>query len=216
MKTNKAMTLAACGMLLAGAFLGASGNLWAGVTVTEQPSEPAPTPAPTPAPKATPILIVYGGDFSSTPYAASGWMGNAGAIGFNDRCTDNPHSGVACIKLDYKAADNWGGIAWQDPPNDWGDKDGGHNLTGATKLTFWARGQAGGEKVDFYFGAIKPPKPFYDTDTGKISTTLTTDWKQYTIDLTGKNLTRIKIGFGWSLAGQGHPVTFYLDNIQYE
>jgi hypothetical protein len=210
MKKNKTIVVGACSVLLWGALLGTSGLLVAGVTVTEQAPEPAPVP------KAAPILIVYAADSSGTPYVPSGWMGNSTAIGFDDRCTETPRSGSACIKVDYKAADKWGGIAWQDPPDDWGDKNGGHNLTGATKLTFWARGRTGGETVDFFFGAIKPPKPFTDTATAKITTTLTTTWKQYSIDLTGKNLTRIKTGFGWSLAGQGHPVTFYLDDIQYE
>jgi hypothetical protein len=210
MKTKTTMAMVASGLLLGGPLLGIGGTVLAGVTITEVAPEPAP------APKATPLLIVYGGETSGTPYAPTGWMGNMGAIGFNDRCTESPHSGPACIKLEFKSAGDWGGIAWQDPPNDWGDRNGGRNLTGAIKLTFWARGSAGGERVDFFFGAIKSPKPFFDTDTGKISTTLTTDWKQYTIDLTGKNLTRIKTGFGWSLAGQGRPVTFYLDDIQYE
>lgn len=210
MKTNKTMASITCGVLLGSLLISTSRLLFAGVTVTEQPSEPAP------APKPAPILVVYGHDSSSTPYLASGWMGNTAAIGYDDHCAETPHSGSACIKLDYKAADKWAGIAWQDPPDDWGDKDGGHNLTGATKLTFWARGRDGGEKVEFFVGAIKSDKPFPDTAMARIPTTLTTVWKQYTIDLTGKNLTRIKTGFGWSLAGQGRPVTFYLDDIQYE
>jgi hypothetical protein len=210
MKTNKTVAQAAIILLLSRGLLVIGGTVLAGVTVTEQlPEQP-------PAPKPAPVLIVYGDDSVNTPYTPSGWMGNTSAIGFNDQCAESPHSGSTCIKLEYKAPDKWAGIAWQDPPNDWGDRDGGHNLTGAAKLTFWARGRTGGEKVDFYFGAIKSPKPFFDTDTGKITTTLTADWKQYTIDLSGKDLTRIKTGFGWSLAGQGRPVTFYLDDIRYE
>ena len=58
-------------------------------------------------------------------------------------CTDNPHSGAACMKLQFKSPNGFGGIAAQNPPNDWGDLPGGFNLTGATKLTFWARGQDG-------------------------------------------------------------------------
>ena len=45
---------------------------------------------------------------------------------------------------------------------------------------------------------------------------LTKDWKQYSIDLAGKDLSCIKTGFGWSLRGAGKLVTFYLDDIQYE
>jgi hypothetical protein len=52
------------------------------------------------------------------------------------------------------AADQWGGVVWQHPANDWGDANGGFNLTGAKKLTFWARGEKGGEKVSFEFGLL--------------------------------------------------------------
>ena len=45
---------------------------------------------------------------------------------------------------------------------------------------------------------------------------LTTEWKQYAIDLTGKDLSCIKSGFGWSARGTAKPVTFYLDDIRYE
>ena len=45
---------------------------------------------------------------------------------------------------------------------------------------------------------------------------LTREWAQYSIDLTGKDLSRIKTGFGWTLAGQGKPLTFYLDDVKYE
>jgi hypothetical protein len=46
--------------------------------------------------------------------------------------------------------------------------------------------------------------------------TLTREWKEYTIDLRGKDLTRIKSGFGSSLAGQGRPVIIYLDDVRFE
>jgi hypothetical protein len=200
----------ACGFLLGSALTVDRGTAFAGVTVKEVVPDAA-------TPKVTPLLVIYGGNATSTPYVPTGWMGNNGAISFDDRCTENPHSGSACIKLEYKAPDGWAGIVWQDVANDWGEQDGGHNITGATKLTFWARGSEGGERVDFLFGVIKRgEKPFPDSDTGKISASLTKDWRQYSIDLSGKNLARIKTGFGWSLAGQGKPVTFYLDDIQYE
>jgi hypothetical protein len=45
---------------------------------------------------------------------------------------------------------------------------------------------------------------------------LTSDWREYSLDLSGKDLTRIKTGFCWVAAGQGAPVTFFLDDIRYE
>ena len=150
-------------------------------------------------------------------FIPSGYMGNAGAIKANEGYTVKPHSGKTCMQWQYNAKDNWGGVVWQSPANDWGDKDGGKNLNGATKLTFWARGEQGGEVISFLCGVISRDKPFFDTVQTKLDkVALTPEWKQYTIDLKGKDLTRIKTAFGWTLAAEGKPVTFYLDDIRYE
>jgi hypothetical protein len=209
MNAMKSMAMLTCGLLLSSVLIRSHGTVFAGVKVIEE------VPAP-PEPKTFSPVIIYADTATTAPYAPTGWMGSKDAITFNDRSAEDPHSGPTCIKVEYKAVGDWGGIVWQNPENDWGDKPGGFNLTGATRITFWARGAAGGEKVEFYFGVIKSEKPYSDSDNGRITVILTKDWKQYTIDLSGKNLTRIKTGFGWSLAGQGKPVTFYLDDIQYE
>ncbi len=173
--------------------------------------------AAAPAPKAALPLALYGaGATGDAPYTPSGYMGNTGAIKMDPASADHPHSGAACLQVDYTASDNWGGVVWQSPANDWGDKPGGFNLSGAKTLSFWARGAKGGESVTFQYGLIDRNKTYYDTAEGKLPVTLTPDWKQYTIDLTGKNLSDIKTGFCWVVAASGHPVTFYLDDIRYE
>ena len=53
---------------------------------------------------------------------------------------------------------------------------------------------------------------YHDSPEAQRDLTLTSKWQQYTFDLGEKDLSRIKSGFLWSLAGQGKPVTFYLDN----
>ena len=151
----------------------------------------------------------------TAPYAPAGYMGNTGAIAVAPS-TDDPHSGKTCLKVDYKAGDNWGGVVWQNPANDWGDKAGGYDLSGATKLTFWARGAQGGEVVTFGAGLIGKDKPFPDTAQAKTEVTLTPAWKEYEIDLKGQDLARIKSGFYWTLAAKGTPVTFYLDDVKYQ
>jgi hypothetical protein len=170
------------------------------------------------ATKARLPLVLYGEDAKAAlPYVASGWMGNHEAIAMDDASTDKPHSGKVCMKLEYKSAGDFAGIVWQDPANDWGDQPGGYDLSGAKRLTFWARGAEGGEQVEFKFGILDSDKPFPDTASGTTgAVTLKKDWTQYTIDLAGRDLTRIKTGFCWSLAGQGKPVTFYLDDVRYE
>ena len=89
--------------------------------------------------------------------------------------------------------------------------------TGAKHLIFHARGEKGSEKINFEFGVLGKEKPFPDSGRGKLEgVVLTTDWKEYRIDLKGVDLTRIKTGFAFVVAGQGEPLTFYLDAIRFE
>jgi hypothetical protein len=187
-----------------------------GVVAVAHPA--AATPAPTAPTKTQLPLIIYSDAAAgaSAPFAPSGWMGNQQAIKFDEKCETQPHSGKTCIRVTYDAPDNFGGIVWQDPPNDWGEIAGGRDLSGAKKLTFWARGESGGEKVEFKFGVLPADKKFHDSASGAMTVELTKDWKQYEFDLSGKDLSRIKTGFCWVVAGQGKTVTFYLDDIQYE
>jgi hypothetical protein len=162
-------------------------------------------------------LVVFDEPETSTAFAPSGWMGRTDAIAMDDQCQENPHDGKYCVKFTFSRADDWGGVVWQNPPDDWGDLPGGYDLSGANKLTFWARGENGGEKIKFGFGLLGRDKKHFDSgkkETAEI--TLTREWKQYSLDLTNVNLSRIKTGFYWTLAGQGKSVTFYLDRIIFE
>jgi hypothetical protein len=135
----------------------------------------------------------------------------------DEGCRVRPHSGETCLRCEYQETTDWGGIVWQDPANDWGDRIGGWNLTGAKKLTFWARGAQGGEVVNFRFGLLGKEKKHSDSANGALDNVqLTREWTQYTIDLEGKNLSRIKTPFAWTTAGRAEPTMFYLDDIRYE
>jgi hypothetical protein len=153
----------------------------------------------------------------SNHFVTSGWMGNTKGIRSDDNCTNNPHAGKTCLRFEYTEAADWAGIVWQDQAGDWGELPGGWNLTGAKKLKFWARGGKGGEIVTFKYGVLGSDKKYSDSSSGELDDVrLSKDWKEYSIDLDGKDLTRIKTGFVWSLSGQGLPVVFFLDDIRYE
>ena len=155
-------------------------------------------------------------------YVPSGWMGDYGDIKLNDKFMTKPHGGTTCIQIVYtnKATQGarWGGIYWQNPPNNWGTRPGGYDLTGAKKLTFWARGEKGGERVEeFKIGGITGE--YADSDVAGIGpVVLTIEWQQFTIDLTGKDLSSISGGFCWATNLDVNPegATFYLDDIRYE
>lgn len=168
-------------------------------------------------PKAPLPLVIYAEQGGKQPYIASGYMGNTGAIKMDPQCAVSPHSGRTCLKVSYTASDNWGGVVWQNPDNNWGSMVGGYNLTGAKTLSFWARGDKGSEVVTFLFGLIGKDKPNSDSGSGKLDkVALTKTWKKYTISLRGKNMSHIITGFAWTLGASGSPVTFYLDDIRYE
>jgi len=106
-------------------------------------------------------------------------------------------------------------VVWQHPENDWGDVAGGVNLKDAKQLTFWARGNDGGEVIKFGFGLIGQEKEFFDTTRAEKEITLKKEWTQYSLEVKG-DASRIKSGFYWSLAGQGKPLKFFLDRIAFE
>ncbi|RKY36628.1 MAG: hypothetical protein DRP78_03150 [Candidatus Omnitrophota bacterium] len=155
-------------------------------------------------------------------FCPSGWMGDYGDIKLNESCKDAPYSGKTCVEIKYSAEGkqgaNWCGIFWQNPPNNWGEKKGGYDIRGAKKLTFYAKGAKGDERImEFKVGGITGT--YADSDSigiGPID--LTAEWQQYTIDLTDCDLSYISGGFCWATNADSNPdgCVFYLDDVQFE
>lgn len=170
-----------------------------------------------PGARATLPLTVYAEDGETATFVPAGWMGDAKSIKLDPSNTTQPHSGKTCLKCEFQGSTGWGGVVWQNPAGDWGDRGPGSDLSGAKKITFWARGETGGETVNFEFGILPNEKKFHDSAKGALpKVTLTTEWRQFEIPVTAPDLTRIKTGFVWTLASPGHPVVFYLDDIRWE
>lgn len=155
-------------------------------------------------------------------YIPSGYMGDHSDISIVSGHQEDPHSGKTCIKVTYRPnvsqGARWAGVQWQYPANNWGEKKGGFDLTGATKLTFWARGENGGERIEeFKIGGISGTYP--DSDIASVGPiVLTKEWQEYEIDLSGKDMSYISGGFAWATNLDVNPdgATFYLDDIIYE
>jgi hypothetical protein len=126
------------------------------------------------------------------------------------------------MKIVYRAnglqGHQWAGVYWQEPVNNWGQKTGGFNVQRMSRVTFWARGEQGGEVIgEFKIGGIAGAHP----DTGSASigpVILTREWTQYAIDLEGVDLSKISGGFAWSASRVENPkgMTFFLDEVRYE
>ena len=162
-------------------------------------------------------VSVYEDSFNGMPWVPSGWMGNTESLTVDGEHTDrSPYDGSAAIRMRYEGTFGWVGVAWQDPPNNWGDLDGGYDLTGAAELELWARGEYGGEKVSFGVGIIARDKAHPDSaieQTDAIQ--LTPEWQRYTVPLKDADLSSIKTGFVVTLTGRRTPVTVYLDRIRF-
>lgn len=170
-----------------------------------------------------PFIVYQDKGARENHFIPSGFMPNGKCLEFNDVWQEGCYDGATCIKVVYdvecsRQDQQWGGIFWLNPANNWGVKKGGFNLTGAQRLTFWARGEKGGERIEeFGMGGVAGNYP--DSDAAMIGPViLTPEWQQYAIDLRGKDLLYISGGFSWTtnVKVNGDSCVFYLDRIQYE
>lgn len=217
--------LAGLGLTAAAAACSATAPVQLNATATPQANRDATATAAV-APRST-FNVYTNADDPGNHWVPSGWMGDFKDISLTENWTANPHSGSTCIRVDYSGTatqgNRWAGIFWQDPQNNWGTLLGGYNLSHLSKLSFWVRGQAGGEQIHFFVGGIQgpygdslqPTNYALTDDTNWI--TLTTSWQLVTINLKGQNLTNIVGAFGWSTNNDFNPqgATFYLDDIVY-
>ena len=152
-------------------------------------------------------------------FAPSGYMGDVSDLRVMGGYTNLHQEGVACLKVSYAAGGEmgWAGMVWQNPANNWGEIDGGYNLSQAKRLTFWARGEKGGEVVEFKLGGMASQHPDSDSvSTGDV--VLKNEWTEYTLDLKAANLMYISAGFGFVLKQEPNSggCTFYLDDVRYD
>ncbi|MBN1522498.1 MAG: hypothetical protein JW928_08195 [Candidatus Aureabacteria bacterium] len=170
-------------------------------------------------------LVIYSEAFSYNKpfqFVPSGWMGDIHALLAYDNWRQGPHSGDSCMKFVYDMTKpwihGWAGVCWQYPANNWGNIDGGVNLSGATRVTFWAKGETGEEYIFFKVGGNYG---IFSDSTEIIygPVQLTKEWNKYSIALQGEDLSHIGCGFGW-IADKTEQVAekliFYLDDMKIE
>jgi len=169
-------------------------------------------------------FVLYGDDSSaSTTFIPSGYIGDSDALGLSPIYDSAPTltgaPGRTSVKITYKAkgSEGWAGVYWLSPANNWGKvKGAGFDFSKARKMTFWIRGEKGTEvvteiKVGGVAGGAYP-----DSDVAGLGPLkLSTDWDQYTLDLTGKDLRHIIGGFCFVLRRADNPngAIFYIDEI---
>ena len=161
-------------------------------------------------------VSVYEDSFEAMPWAPSGWIGSINSLTLDGSNTEDPHEGTASIRMRYEGEFGWVGVAWQNPPNNWGEENSGFDLTGAPELEFWARGEYGGEKISASVGLIGSEAAYPDSGKTKAKDiVLKREWSRYSVPLKRTDLSSTKTGFVVTLTGRRTPVTVYLDSIRF-
>jgi hypothetical protein len=155
-------------------------------------------------------------DGEDIPYTPSGHMGNYKFINTDLNNNEQVHNGKTSIKISYNSDHDWYGLAFVDPPNDWGEMLGGYDITGAKKFSFWARSNKKNVKATVGFGLIKKDKPFPDTAKKSIEIKLSPRWKKYKINLKKLDLSCIRSGFVLFSSNRGLQQDIYIDDIVFE
>jgi len=152
----------------------------------------------------------------------SGWMGD-GELGeryvsYQVLPMEVNGRQVAAAELKYHTGPSrWAGIYWQYPANNWGQEPG-RNLLGARAISFIAKGNHGGEIVEFKSGGIAGRYgDSYEVSLGKVA--LEADWREYRIDLSKSDLSNVIGAFAWVVAASDNrrdEVTTYVADLKIE
>jgi hypothetical protein len=154
-------------------------------------------------------------------------------IAMNEQA-EGAYSGETCIAATLDTdKEPWGGYMFlngvlkagsTEPELDFGDSpDAKVDLSGASRFVFYAKGDVGNEKVEFFIGGLGEgeDKPYPDSAKYSLGyVTLKNTWTKYVIDVSKLDLSEIGCGFAWvtndSKNSYKKEVKFYLDEMYYE
>jgi hypothetical protein len=149
-------------------------------------------------------------------FIPSGYMGDTSNIMLQKYHSDFARPDSTCAKIISTPGNlKWAGIYWQFPANNWCKQKGmDFSKSGFKKITFYVKGEKGGEEVKFKSG--------HDCGDSYVTRELTIrlkrTWQKLTLDLTGKDLSNITGAFCWVVDSKANVgvVTFYIDDVQFE
>jgi hypothetical protein len=186
-----------------------------------------------PEPLPEPVYVYKDAGSIENKFSQPFWIGDSysNIPRMNDSAVGFDSTGImAEINFEHH---EWGGYYFIVPVVDntvirpaTGNDNAGIDLSGAKKLTFYAKGLEGSEYVEFFTAGLGYGDDFTDKypDTcRKISlgfVQLTTEWTKYEIPLAGRDMSRIAGGFGWMSSSRPNAgrtvIRFCIDEIRFE
>lgn len=188
------------------------------------------------------VIYVYNGpDDAGNHFPARGELDNTGGAvqvpPMDEVSLGAPCRRDFCLTATFDPRRNtWGGWYFMNgtlgssdnqPKPNWGDiPNAGFDLSGATELRFKARGDKGGERIEFFAFGVGHDNtnrfPYRDS-SAKVSlgaVTLGTTWQEYSLPVAGRDLSYVLGAFGWVADAALQPdrsslTKFYLDDIRY-
>ena len=153
-------------------------------------------------------------------WVPSGFMGDGetpGGIAVTEDACNGARAGEgqgACRQFTWRPGRvGWAGVFWQYPEANWGTLPGLAIPAGATEVTLWAWGTAGGEEVKFLAGIGGAAADGFASESAVF--TLTTTPTQYRVALPTATLPSELVGaFGW-VSGDTGGASFFVDDIQW-
>lgn len=156
-------------------------------------------------------------------FVPSLWMGDTDKVDVFACDRSAFHEGEMAIRAAFSpdGAQGWAGVAWQAPASD-AAAPAGRDLGTFDRLSFWVKGERGGEVVEFQVGgAGAADDPRRDTlrparSSGPL--VLSPDWQPVSIEIGAADRRRVTTGFAWfaSRCQNARPIAFFLDDIRFE
>lgn len=180
----------------------------------EEPLLGASGPAKPSAREATPALDV------SIAYPNIEAVGAKKRIRWEKTAPIDAHSPPDAWKIEFEKSGGFAGVCWKNELGNEGEAPG-DDLSKARyrRLTFWAKGGAGGEVAEFRAGGLGNVKTRYqesfDVSAGKIR--LGNTWSEYTIYVMDADLSSVMTPFCVLFHREDNPehTVVYVDDIQY-
>lgn len=186
---------------------------------TRAPEQQALAVAQAPLEKAKPAAVVAALDVSST-YPIVESVGANRRFHLDKTSVTEAHSPPDAWKITFEARGGFGGFCWKNRAGNEGDALGDNlSARGYRRISFWARGEKGGEVAEFRAGGLGNIKTrhrdSFDVSAGKIK--LSAGWHDYSIFVKDADLSSVMTPFCVLMYREDNAqdAVVYVDGIEY-